>query len=91
MRAGSGLSAWRAGMRRAGLVGVLTAGMRDTADKVRRRMAATLGELLFYIAMQPTARTLLGNLCLQIYWTGWPRWVGWRVLTCREEHALQAG
>ena len=43
-------------MGRAGAVGVLTAGIGDGADKVRRRMAATLGELLFYIAMQPPVR-----------------------------------
>lgn len=43
-------------MARAGMVGVLTAGIGDGADKVRRRMAATLGELLFYVAMQPPAR-----------------------------------
>ncbi|KAK9834835.1 hypothetical protein WJX81_002504 [Elliptochloris bilobata] len=35
-----------------GVVSVLTGGLRDAADKVRRRVAATLGELLFYIAMQ---------------------------------------
>lgn len=38
------------------MVAVLTGGLRDAADKVRRRVAATLGELLFYIAMQPPVR-----------------------------------
>jgi len=37
-------------------VAVLADALRDGADKVRRRAAATLGELLFYIAMQPPAR-----------------------------------
>lgn len=39
--------------RAAGMVAVLAGGLRDPADKVRRRVAATLGELLFYVAMQP--------------------------------------
>lgn len=35
-----------------GIVSVLTECLRDKNDKVRRRAAATLGELLFYIATQ---------------------------------------
>lgn len=35
-----------------GLVGVLCEMVQDKSDKVRRRAAATLGELLFYIATQ---------------------------------------
>ena len=40
----------------AGAVAVLADALRDAAEKVRRRAAATLGELLFYIAMQPPVR-----------------------------------
>jgi len=47
-------SIWRCS--KTGAAAVLADALRDGADKVRRRAAATLGELLFYIAMQPPAR-----------------------------------
>ena len=40
----------------AGIVGVLTACLADSNERVRRRMMGTLGELLFYIASQAAER-----------------------------------
>jgi len=36
----------------AGVIEVLTEGLKDKNEKVRRRIMATLGELLFYVATQ---------------------------------------
>lgn len=36
----------------AGIVEILTESLRDKTDRVRRRVMATLGELLFYVATQ---------------------------------------
>jgi len=44
-------SLWRCA--KIGAVAVLADALRDGADKVRRRAAATLGEQLLYIAKQP--------------------------------------
>ena len=35
-----------------GVIEVLTEGLKDKNDRVRRRIMATLGELLFYVATQ---------------------------------------
>ena len=36
----------------AGVIEVLTEGLKDKNERVRRRIMATLGELLFYVATQ---------------------------------------
>jgi serine/threonine-protein kinase ULK4 len=36
----------------AGIINALTEGLSDSSERVRRRMMACLGELLFYIAIQ---------------------------------------
>ena len=42
---------------RAGVIDVLTEALKDKNERVRRRIMATLGELLFYVATQQQVAT----------------------------------
>ena len=41
----------------AGVIDVLTEALKDKNERVRRRIMATLGELLFYVATQQQVQT----------------------------------
>ncbi len=46
----------------AGVIEVLTEGLKDKNERVRRRIMATLGELLFYVATQQQVSRCFTNV-----------------------------
>ncbi len=68
----------------AGVVEVLTEGLKDKNERVRRRIMATLGELLFYVATQQQVRRCLAKVRLSnTRYFGLTNTAGTVILVCK--------